>query len=531
MTNEQLAHELLVDPGFRLDDRAGMSDEKLVHTKIRETFERAFWDSLVEDLTCDPPSFAPVLNVLAEIKCGIAVRFPITASASFLAPSNLNRAQNLGISPIAARQINDIVDVPHIAAQLRAGVLDIMGCHGLIDSIVGVILGIHDRMKSAERREETAAKWRECAKAFPVANAQGRAERAKAVCGGLELVLDRLHKVRVDIANNKLRAISPVIQQHGIEYEKSHIAKKLDSGAITMERTEAWLAYEVEALLAQQRRAVVDLRSLDIDVSDKYRAVIRMGLVDLVADYPNWGGVKRGKAQEDDLPESLMLDLLRVKALRAHILIDATSAVILTQVEQECKNRVRDAAARAKILKAATDIVLKDPPRLSQVQTTIDAVMEQIEPHMADADRTVTRALLVKHVAPAHPVFVHVLKQFRLAWYHVLAGSEYTMKIPESAQCMHKVTIKHAKFLRVVSVLNLAVHTNRYNEMLGRMLDRMLGGILGAPAAVAGSPEPLQQTQNVQQMVDELVEARISAEDKADIPGLLLKDGDAQKLP
>lgn len=73
MSNEQLAHELLIDSGFRLDDKAGISDEKLVHTKIRETFERAFWNSLIEDLTCVPPSFAPVLNVLNEIKAGLEV--------------------------------------------------------------------------------------------------------------------------------------------------------------------------------------------------------------------------------------------------------------------------------------------------------------------------------------------------------------------------------------------------------------------------------------------------------------------------
>lgn len=53
--------------------QAGMSDEKLVHTKIRETFERAFWESLVEDLSCTPPSFSRVLNVLFEIKTGIQV--------------------------------------------------------------------------------------------------------------------------------------------------------------------------------------------------------------------------------------------------------------------------------------------------------------------------------------------------------------------------------------------------------------------------------------------------------------------------
>jgi hypothetical protein len=52
-----------------------MSDDKLVHTKIRETFERAFWESLVDDLSATPPSYTRVLSVLLEISNGIQVRF------------------------------------------------------------------------------------------------------------------------------------------------------------------------------------------------------------------------------------------------------------------------------------------------------------------------------------------------------------------------------------------------------------------------------------------------------------------------
>lgn len=76
MSNEQLAHELLIDGSFRLDERAGQSDEKLVHTKIRETFERAFWESLVEELSLDPPHFDSVLKVLEEIRVSIEVSLP-----------------------------------------------------------------------------------------------------------------------------------------------------------------------------------------------------------------------------------------------------------------------------------------------------------------------------------------------------------------------------------------------------------------------------------------------------------------------
>lgn len=41
-------------------------------------------------------------------------------------------------------------------------------------------------------------------------------------------------QIRVDIANKKLRQISPVIRKHGIEYEKSCFRKKLQSGQTSL---------------------------------------------------------------------------------------------------------------------------------------------------------------------------------------------------------------------------------------------------------------------------------------------------------
>ena len=52
-------------------------------------------------------------------------------------------------------------------------------------------------------------------------------QMARAICGALEFVLERLHVVRVDMANNKLKNIAPVIREHGIEYERSHFIKKV----------------------------------------------------------------------------------------------------------------------------------------------------------------------------------------------------------------------------------------------------------------------------------------------------------------
>lgn len=227
----------------------------------------------------------------------------------------------------------------HIKIQLMENSLDFKGCERLIDSIIGVVLNVHDRMRATARRDETLSKWKKCQAEMQEANGKEQDDRARAICKALELVLDRIHKIRVDIANGKLRAIAPTIRQHGIEYAKTCFAKKLASGAITMKFTDKWIRHTVEQLLRGEKSSVVDLSvikpdSVPANLSALYEATVRNGIVDLVVEYPNWGGEKRGRGREDEIPETLMLDLLRVKALNVHFHTDVVSSVILTQVDQ-----------------------------------------------------------------------------------------------------------------------------------------------------------------------------------------------------
>ena len=70
-SNEELAHELVLDPNFKIDRFGGFAAENPVFRRIRESFQSAFWDSLVGDLRLDTPCFVRVLRVLGEVRDGI----------------------------------------------------------------------------------------------------------------------------------------------------------------------------------------------------------------------------------------------------------------------------------------------------------------------------------------------------------------------------------------------------------------------------------------------------------------------------
>jgi hypothetical protein len=154
MTNEQMAHELLMDPTFQLDDAGGCYAENPVYHRIRETFHQAFWDSLDDDLKLTPPCFVRVLRVIAEIRDGI------------------QETTGCGC-------INEIIDIDFIQSQLDLGVFD---ANSLALSIVNVI----KRAQTPIRAESTRVAW---------------AALDGGVCKTLSFLLDCVNTMRIDAAN------------------------------------------------------------------------------------------------------------------------------------------------------------------------------------------------------------------------------------------------------------------------------------------------------------------------------------------
>mmetsp|Transcript_23312 Transcript_23312/g.58437 ORF Transcript_23312/g.58437 Transcript_23312/m.58437 type:complete len:1029 (+) Transcript_23312:225-3311(+) len=443
MTNEQLAHELLLDKDFRLDEKAGMSDDKLVHTKIRETFERAFWESLVEDLSSVPPTYSRVLSVLTEIKTGI---------------------EGLSQGHEEEARIGRVVDMEAITTRLRQNQLGFKGCEELIDEIVKVLLSMHDRMRSPERHKETVDKWEAVRATMQEAEGLDQLARARATCAALELVLDRVHAIRVDTANNKLRAIAPVIREHGVEYEKSHFVKKLDKGTVTLDRTKTWIAHTLSELVDKKdpRVAVQDLAQ---GKPEDFEVVLYIAMVDLIADYPNWGGVLRGQGDEDVVPETMMLDLLRIKALNMHFHTDVVSSVILVTTEVECREQIQDLAVRAKLFKEVQDIVIKNPPKPNAPRVTIRLVMNALQGHV---DQAKLETILDKNVKRSSAVHAAMKKIFKKVWYHLIKDKEVhpSCNVPECARPLLAEVSKHASSLAAVALHNKKVHVTRYNPII-----------------------------------------------------------------
>ena len=332
MTNEQLAHELLLDPTFQLDESGGCSVENPVFHRIRESFHQAFWDSLVDDLLLATPCYVRVIRVLAEIKDGI---------------NDLAGSREAGA-------ITDAVDIDYIKQQAEAGLYTWVSCTALVTSIVEVV----QRVQAPKRDEETKAKWQAIHADMCTTN-----EPARAFCKALEFLLDRVNAMRIDAANARLRLIAPVIKDHGVDYERGKFQDKIADGSLTLERTEvipcsyaalAHLTPFVQAWIKLVIRQEITVGAVSNDdlLEGKARAFVHVhsaAMLHLVA------GDSTVKA--DTAPETLLFDVHRVATLQREFQVLVTaSTMLITATHTLAKNDMPIAASIGELLAPMQEI-------------------------------------------------------------------------------------------------------------------------------------------------------------------------------
>jgi hypothetical protein len=390
MTNEQLAHELLLDPTFQLDETGGIHVENSVFNRIRESFHKAFWDSLVDDLKLAVPCYVRVLRVLVEVRDGI-------------------------VDLVGVRDdIMDIIDVEFIQTRVESGNYSFGDAMALIRATVGVIL----RTQAPRRDAETKEKW-ELLQTAITSVTQDTA--AQVTCDCLAFLLDRVNAMRIDAANSRLRLISPVIQDHGIDYARDKFQDKLDNGTITLERTTNWFrkTMEAEPDLVKLVREGCRLSALKLHAA---------AIVALIADAT--------PLKADTTPETLAFDVSRLATLQQKFVsllaFETTLAVVATKNDPALLNAV------------STTILAMDPGAQLDIATLglPPAVAAHVSMELQPGSR-VGSALRNK--------FIGLLRQ------SILSG------VPASCglRC-----IKMARDVNRIAAINRDIHTETYNKII-----------------------------------------------------------------
>ena len=325
MSNEQLTHEVLLDPAFQIDNRGNVDIEGQLYHEIIDYFMQvcssvydfhyiilsdikflqAFWDSLVDDLLLPFPCYTRVLRVLVEIRDGI-------------------KGIAGGCESIA---ICEAIDISFIEQQLRLNAFGWDCCQRLVGTVVGII----QKVQLPSRDAETKALWATQQESMVCAEV----DQPRVLCQAIRFLMDLLNNLRIDSANARyvlswscicllylifvlfpsIRRLSLVVKDHGIDNERRLFQVKLDSGAIVLTNTKEWICNAVRFEIA----AGEDLAS---GSPQSFIAVHIAAMISIVTN-PT-------PIQSETIPETLLLDMNRIRGMQNKFqsIVDGATAFV-----------------------------------------------------------------------------------------------------------------------------------------------------------------------------------------------------------
>ncbi|KAH8514690.1 hypothetical protein H0E87_007494 [Populus deltoides] len=353
--NELIINEFLHEQRHGFMDRFNLADkdENSLKEKVRETMEAAFWDSVLESMKQDEPKYEWVVQLVGEVRDEIQE----------LAPESWKQ------------EIVESIDPDLLAQVLRSGNLDVGYCGKILEFALVTLQKLSSPAHEDEMKALHQKMLKELARTCQTED-ESKYSHIATMMKGLRFVLQQIQALKQEISKARIRMMEPLLTgPAALDYLRKAFANHYgsDSDACnSLPLTMQWLSSvkssedqeweeHKNSLLAlkshdSSSRVFVPLTSLRTGGSflvktnesviasssvasetdnqqpepectgERVDLLVRLGLLKLVS------GVS-GLTKEA-LPETFMLNLLRLRAVQAQIqkiIVISTSILVCRQ--------------------------------------------------------------------------------------------------------------------------------------------------------------------------------------------------------
>jgi hypothetical protein len=250
LSNEALAHELVRNPDFQLKPKKKSKLEK----QITEQAMKAFFDTARE-----------------QFSKGIYVNFV----PSLLQDIKTNLLKMVSVKGAIGIEINATLDIELAKQQMEHGVFNVNQCSAyVISKMTQLCAPVRDQsIRDISLLPDLASQFQKC--------------------------LQVLELMNLDLANYRLQSLAPVLKEQAVEYEMKKFTAAVESGAVSLANTRAWLGAAFKSLDATARARNPD-NVVHPDNKVRFEDVYNESLMNLVF------GTKA--LDPSSVPETLMLD-------------------------------------------------------------------------------------------------------------------------------------------------------------------------------------------------------------------------------
>ncbi|KAL7746577.1 hypothetical protein RI367_008104 [Sorochytrium milnesiophthora] len=223
--NEQLAHELIMNPSFRLSDEITVAalggpeaaTAARIARQVKQVAQRAFFDrvKILAERGELLPWLPELIGEIRDLLLGLVVNKGPTSDL-----------------------IAEALDTALIAQQIRAGVFGVNAC---LRTVVNFMLQLAMPARDPEIRALTL---------LPSVEAV------------LQRTLELLETMKLDLANYNLQMLRPYLVENAVKYESRKFAEQLaklpaqQSLSAKLPRTHTWLAAALEQLMRTPRQGI-----------------------------------------------------------------------------------------------------------------------------------------------------------------------------------------------------------------------------------------------------------------------------------
>lgn len=426
--NEQLAHELLLNPSFQLDENNICCNINPIYKKISDIFHKSFWNSLNDDLNLSKPCYTKVIRIIKEIYDSI-----VDISHFSNNKETLNNIKT--------------IDIEHITKEIESDNYNWDNNIQLFNFIITIIL----KLQCQHRNEETKIKWNDILLSI---HSSKQEDKSKIICQALKLFLDLINTIRIDYANKRLQLIAPVIKIHGVNYEKSKFQDKLDKGTITIERTYNWINNILQKEISSNN---IDITSVIEDNTKTFIHIHTTAFMSLITDFT--------QINKENCPETLLYDVPHISSIQTifkEIVIISIIFITCAQVLNNTKI-IKDVQTFEKIVELFS----------YDLNFNIDEVIIKInnllltDSSLNEINRNVLINNLNNHIKPTNKIYQLLHQRMCTFWFKfVITGQPTNMLFINSIKSLIPLIKKSICKIQKLINLNRAVHGILYKKIL-----------------------------------------------------------------
>ena len=261
----------------------------------------------------------------------------------------------------------------------------------------------------------------------------------------LRHVTKAIYAFRTDCANFKLLIASHEIRSSGLQFERTHIADRIESGKLTLQVTKAWI------------------RQLS-STSANFIEAINKSIVELVTSSAAHNTHNNGLLDIKLLPETLAyLNELHLQSLNAYFHMGVMRMIMLTTLSTHIPPALLD---------SVNELILQDSRKKSMLpkpfhcinarRKTIDCIFQRF-PIPIELKPVMEQNML----SNASPVYQTTAKVFLDIWFRVVNNSpRHDVSMHQKPiQTILQLTEKHAMHLKRIADLNKNVFLDTYRML------------------------------------------------------------------